>query len=54
VAQKNLPASLRGWNCCYAAAPALADVSFDSDKLGAPAQNKEATDLPSSFFKTGT
>ena len=24
-----------------------------SSKLGAPAQNKEATDLPSSFFKTG-
>jgi hypothetical protein len=24
-----------------------------SGKLGAPAQNKEATDLPSSFFKTG-
>ncbi|BDA47306.1 hypothetical protein COCOBI_10-1520 [Coccomyxa sp. Obi] len=36
-----------------AAAPAFADVSFDSGKLGAPAQNKEATDLPSTFFKTG-
>lgn len=35
------------------AAPAFADVSFDSGKLGAPAQNKEATDLPSTFFKTG-
>ena len=33
---------------------AFADVSFDSDKLGAPAQNKEATNLPSVFFKTGS
>lgn len=39
-----------------AAAPAWAidtTGTGSSSKLGAPAQNKEATDLPSSFFKTG-
>jgi hypothetical protein len=39
-----------------AAAPALAidtTGTGSAGKLGAPAQNKEATDLPSSFFKTG-
>lgn len=34
-------------------APAFAEINFDTSKLGAPAQNKEATDLPSSFFKAG-
>ena len=32
---------------------AFADVSFDSDKFGAPPQNKDAVNLPSTFFKTG-
>ncbi|EIE23439.1 hypothetical protein COCSUDRAFT_62976 [Coccomyxa subellipsoidea C-169] len=39
-----------------AAAPALAidtTGTGSAGKLGAPAQNKEATDLPSSFFRTG-
>ncbi len=38
------------WNDACAA---FAEINFDTDKLGAPAQNKEATNLPSTFFKTG-
>ena len=41
---------LTGLACASAA---FAEINFDTSKLGAPAQNKEATDLPSTFFKTG-
>ncbi|CAL5220785.1 g2854 [Coccomyxa viridis] len=35
------------------AGPAAAEINFDSARSGAPAQNKEAVNLPSTFFKAG-
>ena len=38
---------------CDIAGPAAAEINFDSARSGAPAQNKEAVNLPSTFFKAG-
>ncbi len=37
----------------HIAGPAAAEINFDSARSGAPAQNKEAVNLPSTFFKAG-
>ena len=41
------------FSSCDTAGPAAAEINFDSARSGAPAQNKDAVNLPSTFFKAG-